>query len=104
MKMVLLYAAYIKDGKQESRLFYSYESYHAETFNPETILQSLIDFSITGKSYAERKNCLIDKAVEFSTEHMPGLSYGELADISAWFIKQARRFGMLREFAENGII
>ena len=104
MKTVLLYAAYIKDGKQESRLFYSFESYHAETFNPETVIQSLIDFSVSGKSYAERKSCLMDKAVGFSTENKPGISYGELAEISAWFTRQARRFGMLREFAENGII
>lgn len=55
--------------------------------------------------YLNRKNELIEEAVLFqSTLEEMSYSYGELFYISGYFEKYARRFGLLKEFRNNGII
>lgn len=47
---------------------------------------------------------ILDRDRETVDAGGPCLSYGEWAEISATFERLARRFGLLREFRENGII
>ncbi len=56
--------------------------------------------------YAESKAKAIEKAMEYQSSYAEGkqYSYGELADIQRRFEKLGKRYGLLREFRENGII
>lgn len=46
-----------------------------------------------------------DEAIEWQNwASNQNLSYGELAQYQNYFTKLARKFGLLREFKENGII
>lgn len=57
------------------------------------------------RTYAERKEAATREAIEWQLDfghHNYG--YSELADFRAHFEKLGRRFGLLREFRENGII
>ena len=55
--------------------------------------------------YQERKAQAIEDAIAYQLEAGEKcLSYSELADIGAHFEKLAKRYGLIREFKENGII
>lgn len=60
------------------------------------------------KWYEKCKEEARQEAIEWQTlyfsEDAPDLSYGELADYYAYFEALGRRFGLLEEFKENGII
>ena len=54
--------------------------------------------------YQKAKAAAREKAVEFSnTCGEMNLSYAELAEIGNEFYRLGRRYGLLREFRENGI-
>ena len=65
-----------------------------------------IPLTVTGKTYAERKNDLREKAIEYQSSWCDycGFSYGELAEIQSFFEEQGKRYGLLNEFRENAII
>lgn len=46
-----------------------------------------------------------DEALDFCESFAEGRawSYGELAELQSYFEQQGRRYGLLREFRENGI-
>lgn len=57
------------------------------------------------KTYQERKEEARDRAIEWQREAGKRcLSYGELAEAGAYFLKLAKRYGLIKEFKENGII
>jgi hypothetical protein len=61
-------------------------------------------FKVSGKTYTERKENLRDLAIEYSNNvGETCLSYGELAEIGCFFEKNGKRYGLLKEFKENGI-
>ena len=67
---------------------------------------AFIPLRVTGGSYEERKNDLRDKAISWSNnggEHQ-AWSYGELAYIQEFFERNGKRYGLIPEFRENGII
>lgn len=102
---MLIYAAY-KDwsGNETASLFYNWEALHRETFSPDTEIISIIPFKVSGKTYKERKEHARDLAVEYSLQHVCGLSYLEYAQITEFFENIARRYGLVNEFRENCII
>ena len=56
-------------------------------------------------TYSEKKAKLREEAVEWQhdfSEHC--YSYGELAEKQAYFEKEGKKYGLLKEFKENGII
>lgn len=56
-------------------------------------------------NYQKAKAAAHEKAVEFSlTCGEKDLSYAELAEIGNEFYRLGRRYGLLREFRENGIL
>ena len=91
------------NAKERSNFYTCEEKYFRDTFSPETQIHCIIDFRLHGKTYAERKESLRNVAVNFSMSQTPGLSYGELANIAGFFVVNARRYGLLTEFKENGI-
>lgn len=68
-------------------------------------LRDYIPLTVCGKSYEERQNDLQNKAIEWSFASGAACwSYGELADIQEFFERNGKKYGLLREFRENGII
>lgn len=55
--------------------------------------------------YRKRKEEVREEAIEWQLDFSNhNYSYSELADFSAYFSKKAKRYGLVREFKENGII
>ena len=81
-----------------------FEAFNRDTFNPLTVYTCLDLGNIHGKTYAEKKADARQKAVDFSLFDCSGLSWGEFAEIGAYFENLAHRFGLVREFKENGVI
>ncbi len=99
-----MFIAHIKNnGIDYSNIYYSWEDFHKDTFSP-LANADVLDLTITGKTYAERKECARDCAIRWSNEEYPGLSWGELAVINDWFITAGKRYGLLKEFRENAVI
>lgn len=68
-------------------------------------LISFIPLEVKGRTYAERKADLQDKAIQWSyAGGEANWSYGELVAIGDFFKINGRRYGLIREFRENGII
>ena len=77
----------------------------SKKFIEESCIYAYIPLTVSGKTYAECKADLQNKAIEWSYAGGVGAwSYGELADIQSFFETQGRRYGLLNEFRENGII
>jgi hypothetical protein len=56
-------------------------------------------------SYKEKKATARQKAIDWSTDYsLCAMSYGEIAEANVRFAKLGRRYGLTREFRENGII
>ena len=65
-----------------------------------------LPLTVSGKTYAERKEDLRGKAIEWSIwgGEFQAWSYGELATIQSFFEEYGRKYGLFKEFRENGII
>ena len=59
------------------------------------------------KTYKDRKNQAREEAIEWQTQFADmtfNISWGEYAEQVARFEKLAKRYGLIKEFKENGII
>lgn len=100
----MFYAAYTNyKGEQVSTLYDDWQQYHNDTFSPLTEHYTLIEFRVRGRTYRDRQADLANTAVRFQHECVAGLSMYELSIIYDWFNRMGKRYGLLREFAENGI-
>lgn len=102
----MFYANFVINGKNYSNVYSGadrWDRFYADTFSPETEMYSLIEFVVHGKTYAERQADLVNTARRWQYENAPGLSYGEMEMVDAWFERMGRRYGLLRDFRENGI-
>ncbi len=80
------------------------EAYFKDTFCPDTEIVSVISFHAYGKTYAERKESVRNAAIDYqSAQNDYCFSYSELFEIGEWFERMGKRYGLLREFRENGI-
>ena len=71
----------------------------------EANIISLIPMRVKGNTYAECKADLQNKAIEWSySSGAANWYYSELTEIQAFFERNGKRYGLLREFRENGII
>lgn len=99
---------YELDGEEYFNIYYKckegYEIWLKDTFSPTCENIKVLNFEIKGKTYEERKGCLLDLAIDYSNNFASlSWSYGELAEICDWFNKNGKRYGLLREFRENAI-
>jgi hypothetical protein len=90
--------------KTQSNLYYTWNEWHTDTFSPATKIKNMILFKISGKTYAEKQENLRQLAIDFQLSNATGLSWGEYAEIENFFEKNAKKYGLLKEFKENGII
>ena len=58
---------------------------------------------VRGKTWKEKKAFLHQLALDISYAECGGLSWGEEAILGDFFERYGKRFGLLREFRENGI-
>lgn len=81
-----------------------FEAFQKDTSYPDTKNIDVLDFSIRGKTYKERKTNAEDLAIYYSNNFacLPW-SYGELATICEQFQKIGKRYGLIKEFKENCI-
>ena len=92
------------EGKIENYIYFSFEEWNRDTFNPLMEIIGMLDFKIKGKNYTEKKASLEDLAKEWQGQFASyNWSYGELAEIGNFFERNGKRYGLLREFKENGI-
>lgn len=57
------------------------------------------------KTYNEYKNIAREKAITYQLEASEkSLFWSDFADIEVYFGKIAKRYGLIKEFKENGII
>ena len=81
-----------------------WNEWYADTFSPNTKNISILALKTRGKNYKERKANAIELAKEWQNYFAQySWSYGELAEIGNWFYENGKRYGLLREFRENGI-
>lgn len=91
-------------GKIENYIYFSFEEWNRDTFNPLTEIIGTLDFKIQGKNYTEKKASLEDLAKEWQGQFASyNWSYGELAEIGDFFERNGKKYGLLREFKENCI-
>ncbi|MBR5272777.1 MAG: hypothetical protein IKU25_05215 [Clostridia bacterium] len=97
-------ATRLPDGKRGQGV-YTLEEKNAVTFDPDVEVLFITDF--TAKSKDEAREIAIDvwnmdaETVNADGEH---LSWGEVYILGNSLEQLARRFGLLREFRENGIL
>ena len=56
-------------------------------------------------TYSEKKEKIREEAIDWQLDFSNhNYSYGELAEIQAYFEKVGKKYGLIKEFRENGII
>lgn len=56
-------------------------------------------------TYQEKKADVREKAIDFQQVFSEcNFSYSEIIEYQNYFLKQGKRYGLLKEFRENGII
>lgn len=97
------------DNKTYNYIYYKnsagFDAWHRDTFSPLTKNINMLDFTIKGKTYQERKNNAEDIAKDWQMIFSQySWSWGEVAEVSNYFEKIAKRYGLTKTFKENCII
>lgn len=102
----MIYAIYKDRNDLKSDFMSNQEFIQKFLFSADATLIKFIDLSISEKDYTSRKNHVRDIAMNFQDLFIDGfnMSYGDLFRFSAYFEKQAKKYGLVHEFKENGII
>ena len=100
----MFYAKYTLNGEEHATLYHSFGRYIVDTFSPEINDTHIIAFRIKGTGYKARKQELRNIAIDWSNNGNAGnLSWLDTVEISDWFYRNGKRYGMLAEFRENGL-
>lgn len=103
----MLYERIMKPGEYEYKGYLympdEYQKFHEDTFSPMTLFEGVL-FEIKDGSYNDKKEQVRDIAQRFQSILEPGLSWEEIAIIQTWFERNGKRYGLIKEFRENGII
>lgn len=98
---------YELEGKVYNNIYYGHcgwDLWHKDTFSPYCENIELLGFRLHGKTYQERKGSLKDIAIEWSNNFSQySWSWNEMAEICSYFYENGKRYGLLKEFKENGI-
>ena len=82
----------------------TWREYHAATFSPDCTVSTCIPLQLHGSTYAARRDSLRTIAQDIQSADNGGMSYGEAATLADWLTTNARRYGLVTEFLDNGII
>lgn len=104
----MFYGVYKDDGKIEGGFYEdNCRKWFSDTFSPDTDTLLMIDLHVHGKTYEERKDDVRNKALDFQdlfSFYGVSISWGELAIFGDFFNEYGKRYGLLTEFRENGIL
>ncbi len=100
----LIVAWYDDNGITRAGLFHSRDALNDDLVSFAVDSYDYLILRVRGKSYHDRKASLVSLATELSNLDIAGLSYGDMAEINDFFAQEARRYGLLCEFRENGVI
>ena len=103
----MIYAILNDDGLY-SDTFDTWDEYHRATFSPDVYPIFVCDTNSThvgGKTYEDKKAFARGKAIGWqnSLVHFYNCSYEDFAIAGDYFYALGKRYGLLREFRENGI-
>ena len=95
---------YTLENKENFNIYYNWDLFHKDTFSPLTKDIKLLVFKIKGKTYKEKKESLQELAIDWQL-NFSGLSwsYAEIATIQEYFYRNAKKYGLVKEFKENAI-
>ena len=102
----MFYVIYKENNDLKSDFISNQDFIQKFLFSAGAALIKFIDLSISEKDYMSRKNHVRDIAMNFQDLFIDGfdMSYGDLFRFSEYFEKQAKKYGLVHEFKENGII
>ena len=89
--------------RQTSYIFSDLDALNRTLFPPDIDVVEMYELSVKGKTYQERKGYLEELAKDIQHADEGGLSWGECWLLTDFFERNGKRFGLLREFRENGI-
>lgn len=97
---------FINSNKEiQKNIYYNYDLWHKDTWTPGVEILAYIPLKVSGKNYNEKQEDLRQKAIEYQkTLLFCFWSCSETVEITDFFYKNGKRYGLLREFKENGII
>ena len=95
-------ALYISKDEQVRGVAYSYDELYRETFSPIEWNVLILD-TVKGKTYAEKKAHVRDKAIDYSYLWDAVRTMYDIMNVEEWFYRYGKRYGLLKEFHENGI-
>lgn len=101
-----MFLAKFKDqnGSDHLNLYQRHEEFYRDTFNPLCEVLDYLELRVEGRTYSERKDSCSDLAKRVQQIDSGGLSYNECSLIGEFFSRHGKRYGLLREFRENGIL
>lgn len=102
--MIYLKTKDTNNGITQDNIFYCWGDVHRATFSPDIEPVAILEFKTHGKTYEERRENLRALAVDFSNACTGDLYYTDIANIIAWFEKNGKRYGLMQELKENGLI
>lgn len=97
-------AIYYNEETNNGGVCYSYGELYRNTFTPEEWKIVILD-KLKG-NYNEKQTALREKAIaaQQAIANMDYIGYNELIDIEQYFTKYGKRYGLMRELKENGVI
>lgn len=96
-------AIYYNEETNKGGVCYSYSELYRATFKPINWEVVILD-KLKG-NYKEKQKTLTNKAID--TQYLLSMipcSWYDLANIDEYFSRYGKRYGLLKEFRENGII
>ena len=103
--MIYLKTLDTNTGAETEKLYFCWGDVHRATFSPDVETVSCLEFKTHGKTYKERRENLRQLAVDFqNSESGNGLYMSDICAICDFFRVNGSRFGLMREFEENGIV
>lgn len=100
----IYYVIYDERTQEYNATLGDYETLHRDTFNPYTNATCIIDFTLHGRTYQEKKAALEEMAKEWQANQAGGLYMNQYAAITDYFEENAKKYGLVKEFKENAII
>lgn len=103
--MKLYYASFTIGDEKRRQGIYTPEEFRIATFRTNAVIHYVTDMTAHSKEEAREiamniQNC--DRETVYGDGNL--MAYSEYAELGARLERMARRFGLVREFRENGII
>lgn len=93
------------NGEVITKTYTRYADYYKDTFCPDNETLWVTDFKIRGFDYARKKAYAEDIGINFSYARSTWYpSWGEFAEVTSKLENIAKKYGLVTEFHENGLI